>query len=98
MKNGLCPSNRTKSGFKYSERCYFFTVYNTQLFSSYMAQAGKINRSGQGNFNRNYKILKIDRNLLQNVDFYTDPNFPHNVAVFTYNNIPPTAIVNCEDL
>lgn len=98
MRQGFCPANRTNNGFMYDGRCYFFTVFNKNLFANYMAQANKKNNIGNGKFNNNYKIITIDRNKLRDTTFFTDPNFGNKIAVFTYSNIPPTAITNCEDL
>lgn len=97
-QQGFCPSNRTKNGFKYDGRCYFFTVYNKQLFANYMAEANKLNKVGKNEFNFDFEIITIDRRLLQGVDFFTDPNFGQKIAVFTYSNIPPSAIVKQEKL
>lgn len=97
-RQGFCPSNKTKNGFKYDGRCYFFTIYNKQLFAHYMKQANKQNVIGRNNYNYDFEIITIDRRLLNNVDFFIDPNFGENIAVFTYSNIPPSAIVKQEKL
>lgn len=97
-RQGFCPSNKTKNGFKYDGRCYFFTIYNKQLFAHYMKQANKQNMIGRNNYNYDFEIITIDRRLLNNVDFFIDPNFEENIAVFTYSNIPPSAIVKQEKL
>lgn len=98
LKYGMSPSNRTKNGFKYTNRNYFFTIYDEELFEEYMHEASKINIKGKNEFDYNFKVLTIDTDKIQNLELYTDPNFDNKIAVFTYNNIPPTAIVRCDDL
>lgn len=98
LKYGMSPSNRTKNGFKYTNRNYFFTIYDEDLFEEYMIEAKKINIKGKNKFNYDFKVLTIDTDKTQNLELYTDPNFGNKIAVFTYNNIPPTAIVRCDDL
>lgn len=63
-----------------------------------MAEANKLNKVGKNEFNFDFEIITIDRRLLQGVDFFTDPNFGQKIAVFTYSNIPPSAIVKQEKL
>lgn len=98
MQQGLCPSNRTKNGFQYDGRCYFFTIYDKTLFEQYMNEANKQNITGNNTFNQDFVIITIDRKKLNNVDFFTDPNFNAKIAAFTYSNIPPNAIVKTEKL
>lgn len=98
LKYGMSPSNRTKNGFKYTNRNYFFTIYNEGLFEEYMDEAKKINIKGKNKFDYNFKVLTIDTDKTPNLELYTDPNFDNKIAVFTYNNIPPTAIVRCDGL
>lgn len=98
LRQGLCPSNRTKKHFKYNARCYFFTVYNKRLFANYMQESMKQNDNGKNPTNNDFKIIIVDRNKCNNTIFFTDPNFDKQIAVFTYNNIPPSAIIRCEDL
>lgn len=98
MQQGFCPSNRTKNGFKYGGRCYFFTVYDKSLFVNYMNEATKKNITGKNTFNYDFEIITIDRRRIKDVDFFTDPNFGRKIAVFTYSNIPPSAIVKQEKL
>ena len=98
MQQGFCPSFRGKKEFKYDARCYFFTVYDKPLFAHYMKEAGKRNRISKNSFNNDFKIITIDRNKCDKITFYTDPNFSKNIAVFTYDNVPPSAIIRCEDL
>lgn len=98
LSQGLCPSNRSKGRFSYAGRCYFFTIYNKKLFSNYMRNAKKMNIVGRNISNNNFKILVIDRETLPNLKLFTDPNMLNNIAVFTYDNIPPSSIVDCEDL
>ena len=98
MKQGICPSNRGNGEFNYDARCYFFTVYDENTFKNFMKKAGKENRIGPNFSNYNFKIITIDRHKCDDVQFYTDPNFSNNIAVFTYDNVPPFAIIGCEDL
>lgn len=75
MQQGFCPSNRTKNGFKYDGRCYFFTVYDKNLFVNYMKEARKKNMTGKNTFNNDFEIITIDRSLINNVDFFLRPEF-----------------------
>lgn len=98
LTQGFCPSNRTKSGFKYDGRCYFFKVCDKNLFSEYMKKAKKRNREGMYTFNDDFKAITVDVSKCPKVPFYSDHNFEDDgIAVFTYCNIPPSAIVSCED-
>ena len=92
MRYGLCPSNRNKKKFNYNPRCYFFTVYDKKLFAHYAQESLKQDRNSPS------QILTIDREQCQGVTFFTDPNFDNELAIFTYDNIAPSAIIKCEDL
>lgn len=98
LKHGFCPSNRGKKVFNYDARCYFFTVYNKSLFDSFMEQSEKENKINSHSSNNDFKVITIDIEKCGDVTFFTDPNFDYNIAVYTYENIPPSAIVKCEDL
>lgn len=98
MKNGFCPSNRPKHNFNYDSRCYFFTVYDKQLFSDYIGESNKKNMIGDNAYNNDFEIITVDRNLIPDIKFFTDPNFTLKLGVFTYSNIPPSAVVKREKL
>lgn len=97
LKKGFCPSNRTKSQFNYPARCYFFNEHDTNLFRNYILLSQKKNKSDKDFFNQNFNLITVDLERCPNVKFFTNPNFENKRAIFTYENIPPTAIVKCED-
>ena len=67
MQQGFCPSNRTKNGFKYDSRCYFFTIYNKQLFTNYTTQANKQNIVGKNTFNNDFKVITRSKTIPDNI-------------------------------
>jgi len=98
LKQDFSPSNRNKIGFRYNSRCYFFNVYDKELFHNFMKEAKKRNRVDKNTFNNDFKIITIDRTKCPDITFFTDPNFEEKIAVFTYSNVPTSAVIKCEDL
>ena len=90
LKNGFSPSNRGKNIFKYSPRNYFFTVYSENGFRDFMHQAGKQSDK--------LSVITVDRDRCPDTRFFTDPNFDNGIAVFTYENIPPSAIKSIKNI
>lgn len=98
LRKGFCPSNRSRNGFMYKPRNYFFTVYDKGLFADFMMESGKENRLPGGGWNSDFTIISVDVARTGGAEFFTDPNFADWNAVFTYSNIPPSAIAACEPL
>lgn len=98
LRQGFCPSNRNTKFFKYEGRCYFFTIYNKQLFANFLEESNKKNKINSKSFNKDFKVITIDRKKCGDVAFFADPDFDGDIAVYTYENIPPSAILKCEDL
>ena len=98
IKNiGICPKSKN-SLYSYPDRVYLFTgneLNNEQMqvidiIKSYREDTIVADKNIDTN---EYSILKIDVTKLPlNIDFYYDPLTAD--AIFTYENIPPTAIVS----
>lgn len=98
-KNGLCPMSRNLL-FLYPSRIYCMkgdTLSKDQRRVYRNMQKVRSSRVDAGNMkNRDdntYYLLTIDvAKIPENVKFMADPMAPR--AIFTYDNIPPTAIVS----
>lgn len=75
---GLVPKNNVKS--THPERIYLLkTLDNADILAKQFGYS-------------KYCIFQIDRNKLNNVKFYNDPNFINKDGFYTYSNIPPDSI------
>lgn len=97
-KYGFCPKFQCVKDSSYPSRVYFFSVYDQDLFTDYILQSEKKNKT----FNKETKelnseskfiVIQIDitRLDIKKVQFFSDPNFD-GIGVFTYNNIPSNTI------
>ena len=91
LKNGLIPKNKNTL-FLYPDRTFcmkgdVLTNNDIGLLKNVQMQRGKTVKYD----NNEYTILKIDISMLpENMKMYTDPMAKG--AIFTYDNIPPSAI------
>lgn len=96
MKNGFTPKNSNKVAFLYDGRCYFFL--GTDYVLDYLKQAQKTNvgfHNDERQENNDYVLIEVKTdNIKKHIKFYTDVNFPKNIVIFTYANIPPSEISN----
>ena len=89
-KIGFIPKSTNKK-FNYPPRCYFFTIKDIEFMKWFMLNSAKT-KQGQ-----DCAVLTINTNLIKNnIRFYTDKLFDGGIAVYTYDNIPSSAIVNVE--
>lgn len=96
-KIGFTPTNKCKvKGFTYTGRCYFFVRDNEDEMINYIKQSLKIENNDDGNLG--CVIIKIDRTKISNMRFWGDPNMQDGKAVFTYENVPPTAIESIKEV
>lgn len=88
QKQGFIPKSRNKN-YNYPPRCYFFTVNDKALMRWFMIESGKL-KGGQ-----DCVILTLDTSKIKNdVKFWMDKLFDSDIAVYTYDNIPFSAIVD----
>lgn len=97
MKYGLTPRSKNSS-YSYPDRIYLMRYIDKQVINqlSNVRKARERNIiQGQNPEEKNeYVLLTIDTDRLSdNVRFYADPM---SRGVFTYNNIPPSAIVDIQ--
>lgn len=100
---GFSPRSNCVVGYEYPERVYFFTVYNEGLFKQYIIDSQKSNKKfsdGELVDTGEYVILTIDLKKVdyRKVQFFTDPNVPDRISVFTGNNISKDCIVNVKEI
>lgn len=80
----------------YDGRCYFFL--GTEHVLDYINQAGKINmeyKNGKLIETNDYVLIEIKTDIIKNnVKFYPDVNFPKDISIFCYVNIPPSEIID----
>lgn len=91
---GISPKSKNAS-FDYPSRAYFIFGSKTALVNNLAWQLNNINANpiNQGK----YAVIKIDINRIPNhVKFYSDPNARY--SVYTYDNIPPNAIIEFEEI
>ena len=95
LKNGLVPKTNNKK-FLYPDRIYCFLhepdvddclILMKQFYNEELKKAKQKNITV---YNGTYTLLKIDTELVKNIDFSYDPNAID--CVYTYDNIPPQAI------
>ena len=109
LKFGLSPKSKTYiAGEKacHSDRVYLFNGFDRDAISKFAAQLGK--QSSQYDKlkklllqTNDYALLKIDKRKVPNLKLYRDNNFKSKdpkkpIALYTYSNIPPNAII-CVD-
>ena len=88
QRNGITPKSKNKQ-FSYPPRCYFFTVFDEDLMRWFAEYSEKVQEE------QDYLVVTVDTTKLNDdVKFWTDKSFDSSVAIYTYDNIPPTAIVN----
>lgn len=96
LKQGFKPFNSNKIGFMYDGRCYFFL--NTKYISDYVLQFNKSNKEFIDNNlqeTKDYVLIQIKtENIKKYIKFYPGGNFPSDIAIFCYANMPPTEITN----
>lgn len=81
-----------KDGVTFSQ-----SIINNYLLI-FLEESNKKNKINSKSFNKDFKVITIDRKKCGDVAFFADPDFDGDIAVYTYENIPPSAIVKCEDL
>lgn len=101
-KTGLVPKSKNHY-FNYPDRIYLMLgdYLNAQqkliLKNVKSLRNNNITITGKNNNTYDYSVIKIDISKLpDNIDFFLDPNAPQ--AIFTTNNIPPSAIVEIKPM
>lgn len=99
--NGLCPTSKN-SLFLYPSRVFFMkgdTLDNKQkriLKNVKLARDNSDRSKRNPNYNQQAYLLTLDLSKIpEDVKMYVDP-FASSGGFFTYDNIPPSAIVNIE--
>lgn len=99
--NGLCPSSKN-STFLYPKRVFFMKGDTLNDEQKYMLNTIKQIRDNSDNakqnpfYNQQAYLLTLDLNKIpKDVKMYADP-FTSPGSFFTYDNIPPSAIINIE--
>lgn len=93
MKQGFIPKSRSKK-FNYPPRCYFFTEDDIEFMKEFMINSGKVK------YNSELIVITIDTSKLNDdIKFWDDQLFVgEDIAVYTYDNIPTSAIINVEKI
>lgn len=96
LKNGLSPRS-TNDYFIYPPRVYLLMGNSSDEFIyscvKMLANGATTNGNPKMDIETDWSILGINvENLKNNVKFYGDTSFFNGYSVFTYDNIPPTAI------
>lgn len=91
-KRGILPRSESTK-FSYGDRVYLFDTDDLRVMLRYIIESGKSNAS--------WSILQINPAKIPSLKLYADNNFEKvdgkAVAAFTYNTIPPAAIVGCQN-
>ena len=98
LQNGLTPKTNNKK-FKYPDRVYFFLHEPSIddclfLMKQFHFEESKNKKVKQ--YFGTYTLLAIDTEQIKNVDFAYDPNAFE--CIYTYDNIPPSAIEIVEEI
>lgn len=89
LRNGLVPKSGNKND-NHLEKIYFFTEFNPAEFKNLLRQFLEYEKL---NGDTEYSVLEIDtKKLNNNIKFYEDPQLSGGLAVWCFDNIPPTAI------
>lgn len=93
IKQGFIPKSKNKK-FNYPPRCYFFTECDVEFMIDFMHGSGKAKQNDE------LILITVDtRKLKDDIKFWIDQLFVgEDIAVYTYDNIPNTAIINVEKL
>lgn len=92
QRNGITPRSKNTQ-FNYPPRCYFFTELDEELIRWFAEDSEKVQED------QDCLVLTVDTTKLNNdVKFWEDKLFDGSVAIYTYDNIPPTAIVNYQKI
>ena len=91
IKQGFIPKSKNKI-FDYPPRCYFFTEKNVDFMKEFMIDSRKAKEGEE------LVLITVDTNKLSDdIKFWDDQLFVgEDIAVYTYNNIPTSAIINVE--
>lgn len=93
MKQGFIPKSRNKK-FNYPPRCYFFTEKDVEFIKEFMFYSDKAQKGDE------LILITVDVDKLKDgIKFWRDQLFVGtDIAVYTYDNIPNSAIVEVEKI
>lgn len=108
FKQGLVPKSKSANGkiqLGHPDRVYLFTTDDMNVLTQFVRQAAKQSKKfdkqlGDLSKENKYTVIEVDVSKVKSLKLYRDPTFKNlasddeeeNVAVFTYNNIPPEAL------
>lgn len=91
LDNGFIASCKSTVELQYPPRNYFFRQYRENLLVNYMYNALKIPRENEDD--NDVVIFHISTKKISDIKFFNDPMFNEKEAVYTYDDVPASAIV-----
>lgn len=101
MMHGLIAKS-SSSLFDYPGRVYMFNTDDMSKIANYALESGKKSTTGKDAHSDDWILVQVDPSLISNLKLYVDTNdestdMSNPNAVFTYQDIPCSAIVNIKD-
>lgn len=96
LEKGFIVSCQPKVNWiHYPPRNYFFRKLDVRLFQRYLYQSEKIDNE---KFDENDVVMfTVNTDLIPDIMFFNDPSFYEKEAVYTYDDVPASSIVETLD-